>query len=298
MVRLGLGLVVIFTALSVAAVAQPEAYVTWMSGDGIEGLYITEVPDASQPPPNPLGFRSVSNWCAPLAAANAIVFLDQVAEADWAIKVTGGLSPNDLSAYLGWFMATNGEGSRDRLNASHGWPGTLSKDIPDGVMDYAKWDGEPLPNRMWKERHSWLVEPFDTDSGVEALWEAYRETIEKGVPAILCFTFWNPIKPTQIKLHTTSDKEPGLFTFYLWGEPITSTGPLRKENPKIPEEEWNEKLGIGHAVTGVGFLKGDPDGSGPLPKTFWIIVHDNWSTTAEDVVIPWDHVTALITMSP
>lgn len=298
MVRLALGLAAIFTVLSVGAVAQPEAYVMTLLGDHIEGLYIAKVPDASQPPPNPLRFRSVSNWCAPLAAANAMVFLDQIAETHWAIKVTGGLSPDELSAYLGWWMATNGEGSPDRVNASYRLPGTLNKDIPKGIMDFAWWDGEPPPGRMWKERYAWSLELLEAGAGFDALLGAYIETLRRGVPAILCFAFWNPIKPIEIKLQTSLDKEPKLFTFYLWGDPIASTKSLRKENPKIPEEEWDAKLGIGHTVTGVGFLKGDPDGDGPLPETFWVIVHDNWATTPEDVVIPWDHLVALITLLP
>lgn len=295
--RRGFGVTVICAAVAMVALAEPEAYVRHIVEDRIEGSYITNVPDDSQPPPNPLGFRSVDNWCAPLAAANAIVFLDQVAEAEWAIKVSGGFSPDALSAYLGYFLATNGEGSPDRDNASLRRPGTLNSDIPAGVAGFVRWSGGRPPVPMSKESYAWHVDLREADAGLETLWEAYCEVIEKGIPAVLCFAFWNPTNPTALKLLLSSG-DVATVSVYLWGEPLPSTELLRKEDGKIPEEEWDEKRGIGHAVTGVGFLKGDPDGDGPLPEGLWAIVHDNWSTTAEDVVIPWDHLTALVRFLP
>jgi len=87
----------------------------------------------------------VDNWCAPLAVANSLVFLDLVVEFDWAHGVTGGgIEIWDLSEYLGYFMATNGEGSPDRENARCHSSGTLRKDIPPGVMEYACWDCDNL----------------------------------------------------------------------------------------------------------------------------------------------------------
>ena len=69
---------------------------------------------------------------------------------------------------------------------------------------------------------------------------------------------------------------------------------LHKENLKVPNEKWNEKQGIGHAVTAVGFLEGDPDGSGPLPETRWVIVHDNWASTPENIAIPWKNINGVV----
>ncbi|MBC7222501.1 hypothetical protein H5T56_05935 [Candidatus Bipolaricaulota bacterium] len=77
---------------------------------------------------------------------------------------------------------------------------------------------------------------------------------------------------------------------------------LRKEDPKVPEEQWDEKKDegrrIGHAVTGVGWFKGDPDGHGLLPNTLWVIVHDTWSTTPQDVAVPWNYVRGLVRLGP
>ena len=281
---------VLFSAMVAAtASAQSDGFVARLVGEGFEGLYIMKVPDASQPPPNLFGVRSVADWCAPLAAANAVAFLDQVVEAEWAWNVSGGLSPGDLSAYIAYFMATNGEGSEDRLNASSRRPGTLDVDIAPGIMDFAEWPGEAPPGPMRKEPHRWEVELLGPDVGDDALIEAYAATVERGVPAVLCFAFWNPIGSTPLTLFSAAG-DAVTVAQCLWGEAIASTADLRKEDPKIPEEEWDAKSGVGHAVTGVGFLK---DG-----ERLWAIVHDNWSATAEDVAVPWAHVVALIRLLP
>ncbi len=52
---------------------------------------------------------------------------------------------------------------------------------------------------------------------------------------------------------------------------------------------------MGHAVTTVGFLKGDPDGErGSLPNTFWVIVHDNWASTPQNLAIPWENINGIV----
>jgi len=281
--------VVLLVIAAATACAAPEAFVVRLAGEGFEGLYILRVPDASQPPPNLLGFRSVADWCAPLAAANTVAFLDQVAGVGWARGVSGELAPGELSAYLGHFMATNGEGSEDRLNASSRRPGTLNVDIAPGIMEFAQWPGEAPPGPMHKEQHAWDVEFLSADLGDEALIEAYAATIERGIPGVLCFAFWHPIGATPVTLASVAGDAVSVARS-VWGEPVASTADLRKEDPKIPEEAWDPKWGVGHAVTGVGLLK---DG-----ERFWVIVHDNWSTTAEDVAVPWAHVVALIRLIP
>lgn len=292
MVRLGVMVAVLSVILAGVASAQPEGFVTRVVGQGFEGLFIMDVPDGSQPPPNPLRFRTVDDWCAPLAAANAMVFLDQVAGAVWARAVSGGLPPGELSAYLGYFMATNGEGSPARLNAAEKRPGTLNADIAPGLVDFAAWGGEPPPGRPGipeKERYSWRVDFLGSNADSEALMEAYAATIELGIPAILCFAFWNPVAPTSLTF-SSSIGDVVSVTAYAWGDPITSTASLRKEDPETPEESWDDKWEIGHAVTGVGVVKDR--------ERLWVIVHDNWSTTAENVMIPWGHVVALIRLLP
>ena len=65
-----------------------------------------------------------------------------------------------------------------------------------------------------------------------------------------------------------------------------------------PEEYWTYG-DIGHAVTGVGYkLNWDPDGAGPIPSADWVIVHDNWATTPENVAIPWANWMCLWHVNP
>lgn len=296
-----IGVVILAFAITVVGVAVPEEYVEEVGiGDAV-GLFILNVPDASQPPSNTLHFHSVDNWCAPLAAANSIVFLDLVVEFDWAHGVTGGLDPLELSEYLGYFMATNGEGSPDRENARCHSSGTFRKDIPPGVMEYARWDRDnlyetPPPELIDKSGLDWRSELVEGDAWDEPL-DFLMGSIEEQIPPVACFTYWNPVVVEKEEVGIGSEKV--LLYFAEWGVQLSSTEVLHKENPKVPIEEWDEKEGIGHAVTVVGFIKGDPDGaSGPLPNTLWVIVHDNWASTPENIVIPWDHVAGVVVFAP
>ncbi|MEM1692251.1 MAG: hypothetical protein QXK45_06245 [Thermofilaceae archaeon] len=283
-----------------AAFGQPEALVFKITEENVEGLCIGGVPDSSQPPSysdlfHCLGFRAVDNWCAPLAAADVLVFLNQIVGAEWARGVSDALSPEELSAYLAYFMCTNGEG----LCHVGGPRGTRTEMIALGLEKFAAEEGRGLPCPMEKPAYFWDVLFTRAVPHIEGAFEAYLSSIEKGVPAILSFSYWNPVKGVyrEITARDFAGHRVGLaVTFYLWGEPIPSTEALRKKDPKIPEEAWDEKAGIGHAVTGVGWLKGDPDGTGPLPETFWLILHDNWSTTAENVAIPWENLLAIVVL--
>jgi hypothetical protein len=222
------------------------------------------------------------------------VFLDLVVGLDWAHGVTGRLDPLELSEYLGYFMATNGEGSPNRENAQQRLPGTLSEDIGPGILDFAVWDGHEPPDvpRLEKEQVKWQAVHLDQQADDELLFRLLVEFIcETGVPPILSFSYWNPIIVKEEKI----GEEKVLTYFAEWGEPLSSTEMLHKENPKeVPVEEWNERQGIGHAVTAVGFLEGDPDGRGPLPEMLWVIVHDNWASTPENIAIPWKNINGIV----
>lgn len=279
--------------------AQPEEFVFKLGIEGAAGIYIAKVPDSSQPPEfsepfRCFGFRSVDNWCAPLASANALVFLDQVAGVEWARGVSGGLSPDSLSAYLAFFMCTNGYGTCGIGSVR----GTLTEIIPKGISKFVNTEGRRLPCPLEKVSYRWDAGFIEATRDQHA-WAVYASQVERGIPAILCFSFWNPVKGERLEVVAESVNGSMIkipLTFYLWGEPINSTEVLRKKDPKIPVEVWDEKAGIGHAVTGVGWLKGDPDGDGPMPDTLWAIVHDNWATTDEHVAIPWENLTALVLM--
>ena len=289
-----MGTVILACAMAVVCAAVPEVHVEELSVGDAAGSFIHNVPDATQPPSNILNFHSVHNWCAPIAASNSVSSLDSVVSLDWAQGVTGGLESLDLSEYLGHFMATNGEGSPDRENAQERLPGTLSEDIGPGILDFAVWNGREPPNvpALEKEQVSWDAAWLDAQVGNEFLIDMLERFIaETGVPPILSFTYWNPIIVDKEEI----GEEKALIYFAAWGEPLSLTETLHKENPKVPIEEWNEKQGIGHAVTAVGFLKGDPDEeSEPLPNTLWVIVHDNWASTPENIAIPWKNVDGIV----
>jgi hypothetical protein len=289
-----IGVVILAFAMSVVGAAVPEEYVEEVGVEDAAGLFIHNVPDASQPPSNTLHFHSVDNWCAPIAASNSIVFLDSVVGLDWAHGVTGDLDPLELSEYLGYFMTTNGEGDPRRENEQQCVPGTLSEDIGPGIVDFAVWDGRealdvpPLEKQQVKWRAVHLDQQVDDALFFTLLVEFIRQT---GVPPVLCFTYWNPV---IIEKEEIGEKKV-LTYFATWGKPIASTQVLHKENPKVPNEEWNKKQGIGHAVTAVGFLEGDPDGErGSLPNAFWVIVHDNWASTPENIAIPWKNINGIV----
>jgi len=297
-----IGIVLLVLIAMVGGIAAQQDHVAELKVGDAAGLFIHNVPDASQPPSNTLHFHSVDNWCAPLAAANSIVFLDLVVGVDWAHGVTGGgIEVWDLSEYLGYFMATNGEGSPDRENSRHHSSGTLRKDIPPGVMEYVRWDRDnlyetPPPELIEKRGLDWHSELVEGNAWEEPL-DSLLGSIEKQIPPVACFTYWNPVIIEKEEVEIGSEKV--LLYFAEWGEHLSSTEMLHKENPKVPIEEWNEKEGIGHAVTVVGFIKGDPDGErGPLPNTLWVIVHDNWASTLENIVIPWDHVAGVVVFAP
>lgn len=56
--------------------------------------------------------------------------------------------------------------------------------------------------------------------------------------------------------------------------------------------------GIGHAVTGVGYIESwDPDDDGPLPTSDYAIVHDTWDTTAKNLGVPWQNGNATVTVA-
>ncbi len=285
--------------LVVGSLAEQAGVAPLQVGDA-EGLFIVNVPDASQPPGNILRFQSVDNWCAPLAAANALVFLDQ-AEMEWAHSVSGGLAPLLVSEYLGYFMATNGEGSRARENAQRRLSGTLLKDISAGVSEFVRWDRDklydtPPPELIEKSGVDWRVELAEGTVMDEPL-AFFLGSIEAGIPPVVCFSYWNPVVVEKEELAVGDENV--LVYFASWGDRIASTGVLHKADPKVPAEVWDEKQAIGHAVTGVGFIKGDPDGDrGPLPNTFWAIVHDNWAATPENIAIPWDHVAGVVVYVP
>lgn len=106
----------------------------------------------------------------------------------WALDVSGGGDAVTLSEKLGYYFATNGEGNPRRINATARRPGTLDQDIVEGLADF----GGKAHGYVWST---------DLVQGNTAL-DTYLVMIERGIPPILLFEFWNPIKPTSVEVRT------------------------------------------------------------------------------------------------
>jgi hypothetical protein len=265
---------------------------------GFDMTFIDEVPDTNQPPTGNLVTTIPTNYCAPMAMINVLEYWDDVANHTNAQNVTAGLAPETAAEYLGYFMDTNNTGSPDRVfNA--GSPGTDNRDIMPGTVDFVRWDvthvlplvPPPAPFGLpaGKLGYDWAVlMTCDTDYGNTLA--LYQTEIDSGRPLVVSFDYWNPVD----KDIAVVDPETGeTIDVFVWGDSMP--GSL----PPNPEEYWTYG-DIGHAVTGVGYkLNWDPDGAGgPIPSADWVIVHDNWSTTPENVAIPWANWMCLWHVNP
>lgn len=250
--------------------------------------YIAEVPDESQPPSNTLGASNVRTWCAPMAAANMLKHFED-ANLEYTSGLTAQLDPDELADYLGWFMDTNNQGSTDRSNT--GMNGTLVQDIEPGLDAYAMWDGVdpssygyPVPTQLanktdWNN-YSWGSDYSSSTSTADA-WDRLKDMIDDGRPFIASFDYWNPVEENiTVEIEDT-------FEVHTWGGSVTDTTQSDWFGVGgTPTEYWTTDE-VGHATTAVGYLGNYDAGDGSGVQD-WIIVHDNWSSTAENVMIPFE----------
>jgi hypothetical protein len=257
------------------------------------GVLIANVPDANQPPTHTLASTNVSdmNFCAPMAMANILEYWDDVANHAQAQNVTAGLPPETVAEYLAWFMDTNNNGSPARTNA--GMSGTYNVDIGPGTLQYVEWDDPVAPAPPFnvtagKVGYNWSVLMTCSTSYNDTL-SLYELEVNSGRPLVVSFDYWNPVDKG---INYTDPQTGETVSVFVWGNYTTSS-----HSPN-PEEYWDAN-NIGHAVTGVGYiLNWDPDGAGPLPLTDYVIVHDNWATTPENVAIPWQNWMCLFHVTP
>lgn len=264
---------------------------------GFDMTYIDDVPDTSQPPTNTLPTPNPTNYCAPMAMVNILGYWDAVMGHSNAENVTAFQQPpnlNTVAEYLGWFMDTNNNGSPARGNGADFHPGTYDKDIGPGTWEFVWWDvalpfpAPPLP--AGKLGYNWTVTKNCTTVYGLSL-AIYTDEIDAGRPLVVSFDFWNPV----FGINFTDPQSGETISVHDWGEEIShSWGTGNYDNP---EEEWYDD--IGHAVTGVGYkLNWDPDGLGPLPKTDYVIVYDNWGPTPKNIAIPWLNWKCLFAVDP
>jgi len=249
---------------------------------GFDMTFIDEVPDTSQPPTVTLATTQnpPTNYCAPMAMVNVLGYWDAVMGHSNAENVTAFQPPpnplNTVAEYLGYFMDTNNTGSLARVNL--GSAGTYDVDIIPGAWEFVWWDNintpapaPPVPLPAGKLGYNWTMTP---DFGVLGL-PFYTAEIDAGRPLVVSFDYWNPEDEDIAVVDPETEETIDVFS---WGEQVFSS--------YDPEEYWTDD--IGHAVTGVGYiLDWDPDGSGPLGEEDYVIVHDNWAPTPENIAIPW-----------
>jgi len=260
---------------------------------GFDMTYIDDVPDTSQPPTQTLPSTNPNtNYCAPMAMINIALYWNFVMGHANAENVTACLPAKTAAEYLGYFMDTNNTGSPARGNDADGHPGTYDKDIAPGTVEFVRWDASnlfltPPPNLpAGKLGYNWTVTQNCTTDYNSSL-AFYTGEIDVGRPLVISFSYWNPV---DLDIAFPDPETGETIDVFAWGE--------QKNYSTDPVEYWDE--GIGHAVTGVGYiLNWDPDGEGGgLTSQDYVIVHDNWAPTPKNVAIPWANWKCLFTVDP
>lgn len=218
---------------------------------------------------------------------------------------TGG--PPYVTTDIGWYMDTNRGvfydlgpgvmGGDDLGNLVHA--GTYLKDIHVGLQNHLL---QTDLFTLWTTGTQGIgfagglapdgVTPAAIHMNPASAFGEVTSEIDSSHTMILSYMHW-VINPTPFQLMSAGgpgDESSIGGLYYTWG--TWSSGQPSAEG----DEEWNGRedgLGLGHAVTAVGYIRaGDLDDRGPqlgLGPTDWVIVHDNWSGTARNVIIPYNY---------
>ncbi len=260
--------------------------------------FITEVPDRQQPPATVLPGTNPVNYCAPVAAINIIGYWDKILRHVNATGAAAGIPLSQTAEYLGYFMDTNDAGSNDRANGSvfPSATGTYVVDEWRGFIEFVRWDQQhvfltPSPNLpTGKSGYNWSV-LIDSTQG----FSFFKAEIDAGRPAKIDFYLWT-VEPTGI--FYIDPARGDTIEVYKWGQYAANSGGFAAGTPF---EEWNfeeGQRGIGHAVTGVGYIENWTPACINLNADKFAIVHDNWPTTAKNIAIPWASWNVTIAVDP
>ena len=210
---------------------------------------------------------------------------------------------------IGWYMDSNRGIPYDNVPLKFmggyffgnlGHSGTYLKDIHAGLQNYLNCRYGLSGGVFWRTGTRGSAFAAGTGpSGLPAVvhpngasaFAELRSEIDTNRTLILCFSHWNIInKPINLGSSGTTNMESFYGgTYYTWG---STPGP----SPTNAEDEvWNYQdndTALGHAVTAVGYIPaGDADDkwqqAGLAGPTDWVIVHDNWSSTPRNVIIPF-----------
>ena len=228
------------------------------------------------PPPN--NADPYDNYCTPTAAANLFGWWE---DAKGFVGITDRQAFPNTPAYpnnvnpptwqqglwhdgnieLGWQLDTN-DVDPMKYGLPDGHLGTWLSDIAPGLSAYgnAAWvdptSGIQKVGSPTYTTNAWSVN--QANLGNSTPWTDFVAAINNGRPTLIDFDIWFPVNPRS------DPNYPEVDMFYDWG---------------MPDET------MGHTVTGVGYL--DVDGNPNTAIDYWWIVHDNWSSTAATIALPY-----------
>ena len=244
------------------------------------------MPDWQQPnAPLPFGnLPGYPNWCSPTAVANAFGWWEDAKGAvgltDRKLFPATNTAPpagSPLWAYqwnerlwqdgtveLGWYMDTG-----QWASGATGFPnvlGTLSPAIGPGGVTYAQtaWndmDGITPVNKLAFPNASFTTYSYVGPANQTAtqIWNNYKNKIDQGLTVVVSWDKWVLSQTGQLVPANVADPGENIWTY-----------------------QWDQQSTIGHTTTGIGYI--DPNAA--LMGDEWIIVHDDWSTTATKVAMP------------
>ena len=231
-----------------------------------------------------------TNRPAPQAVAGSLPI--PTTDIGWYMDCNRGVlyDPPAAGVMGGWFFG----------NGPH--PGTYLKDMQPGLQNYLNSRYSLSGGVFWRTGiQGGSFAAGTAPSGAPAAihfneasgFAEVMSEIDTNRTLILCFKHWNILNtPFTLPQRGTSTEAQYGGTYYTWG---SSSSLTNTEN-----EVWtnlDSAAAQGHAVTAVGYIQAnDPDdqwaAAGLTGPTDWVIVHDNWSTTPRNVIIPYSTLIA------
>lgn len=258
-------------------------------------------------------------WCAPTSAANLIGHWEDAksvliadgaafpgegsaiwpAADDWHDRKGDASRPAPGSGFLaavtdvGWFMDTNNTGETRFGNGLH--IGTYVKDIHAGLTNLLQ---RLRPGfRTGSQGRGFAIglapdgSPAASHPDAASAFAEIKSEIDAGRTMLISWTHWN-VSAAGPPLPGSGG--PGDESFH--GGSYFNFGPFTPNDTHDNNEDWTAppediKQTLGHVATAVGYIPaGSPDdpgypaGGGGSPSD-WVIVHDNVSSTARNVIV-------------